>query len=108
QAGRRDPPRAERGAQEPAPGRREPGVLHQGGEHRPDADPGGAVRHRRRADSPPPREGRMNPRIAIALVALLVVVGSGALYYQYQERAQKADNVGALGRPLLKDLKLAE
>ena len=50
----------------------------------------------------------MNPRIAVALVALLVVVGGGALYYQYQERTQKADNAAALGRPLLKDLKLAD
>ena len=50
----------------------------------------------------------MNARIAVALVALLVVVGGGALYYQYQERSQKADNVAMLGRPLLKDLKVAD
>ena len=50
----------------------------------------------------------MNARIALVLVVLLVVLGGGALLYRYQENARRPDNVAALGRPLLKDLKVAD
>jgi hypothetical protein len=41
-------------------------------------------------------------------VVLLAVLGGGALLYQQQERARRPDNVGTLGRTLLKDLKAAD
>jgi hypothetical protein len=50
----------------------------------------------------------MNARIAIALVVLLTLVGGAALVYQYQERARRPDNAATLGRPLLKDLQVAD
>jgi len=50
----------------------------------------------------------MNARFALILVVLLVVLGGGALLYQYQERSRRPDNVGTLGRSLFKDLKAAE
>jgi hypothetical protein len=50
----------------------------------------------------------MNARLAAILVVLLVILGGGALLYQYQERSQRPVNSDALGRPLLKDLKAAE
>ena len=50
----------------------------------------------------------MNPRLAAILVVLLVILGGGALLYQYQETSQRPANSDALGRPLLKDLKAAE
>jgi len=50
----------------------------------------------------------MNARIAIVLVVLLAVLGGAALIYNYKERTERAENVGTLGRPLLKDLKVAE
>jgi len=50
----------------------------------------------------------MNARVALVLVVLLVALGGGALLYNYQERTQKADNVATLGRPLLKELKVAD
>jgi hypothetical protein len=50
----------------------------------------------------------MNARIAIALVVLLTLVGGAALVYQYQERARRPDNAATLGRPLLKDLRVAD
>ena len=50
----------------------------------------------------------MNARFALILVVLLVILGGGALLYQYQERSQRPGNVGTLGRNLHKDLKAAE
>ena len=50
----------------------------------------------------------MNARVAAILVLLLAVLGGGALFYQYQERARRPDNVGTLGRALFKDLKVAD
>jgi hypothetical protein len=50
----------------------------------------------------------MNARLVAILVVLLVVLGGGALLYQYQERSQRPVNSDTLGRPLLKDLKAAE
>ena len=50
----------------------------------------------------------MNARIVLVLVVLLAALGGSALVYNYQERTQKADNVAALGKPLLKDLKVAD
>jgi hypothetical protein len=50
----------------------------------------------------------MNARVALALVALLIVLGGGALLYYHQENAAQAPNVATLGRPLLKDLKAAD
>jgi len=50
----------------------------------------------------------MNARLAAILVVLLVILGGGALLYQYQERTQRPANSDVLGRPLLKDLKAAE
>ena len=50
----------------------------------------------------------MNARVAAILVVLLVVLGGGALLYQHQERTQRPENVGTLGRTLFKDLKVAD
>jgi len=50
----------------------------------------------------------MNARLVAILVVLLVVLGGGALLYQYQERSQRPGNSDTLGRPLLKDLKAAD
>ena len=50
----------------------------------------------------------MNARVAIVLVVLLAVLGGGALLYSYQERTRRPENVATLGRPLLKDLKVAD
>jgi len=50
----------------------------------------------------------MNPRFTLILVVMLAVLGGGALLYQYQERMRRPDNVGTLGRVLLKDLKAAD
>ena len=50
----------------------------------------------------------MNARVALVLVVLLVVLGGAALVYNYQERTERAENVATLGRPLLKDLKVAD
>ena len=50
----------------------------------------------------------MNARFAVILVVLLIVLGGGALLYQHQERSRRPDNVGTLGRGLLKDLKAAD
>lgn len=50
----------------------------------------------------------MNARVAAILVVLLAVLGGGALLYQQQERARRPENVAALGRVLLKDLKAAD
>jgi hypothetical protein len=50
----------------------------------------------------------MNARIVGILVALLVVLGGGALVYFQQERSRQASNVASLGQPLLKDLKAAD
>jgi hypothetical protein len=49
----------------------------------------------------------MNARIALTLVVLLVVLGGGALVYQYQENARRPENVATLGRALLKDVPAA-
>src|ERR1700740_2472349 len=43
----------------------------------------------------------MNARVVLVLVVLLAALGGGALLYSHQERTQKADNVLALGRPLV-------
>jgi len=50
----------------------------------------------------------MNARVAAVLVALLVLFGGGALYYFEQARTQKPAGVAALGKPLLKGLKVAD
>jgi Domain of unknown function (DUF4340) len=50
----------------------------------------------------------MNPRFVLILVVLLGILGGGALLYQYQEKSRRPENVAALGRPLIKDLKAAE
>lgn len=50
----------------------------------------------------------MNARLVAILVVLLVVLGGGALLYQYQERSQRPGNSDTLGRALLKDLKAAD
>lgn len=50
----------------------------------------------------------MNARVAAILVVLLVALGGGALVYQHQERSRRPENVGTLGRVLLKDLKVAD
>jgi hypothetical protein len=49
----------------------------------------------------------MNARIALVLVVLLAILGGGALIYRHQESAQRPENVGKLGRPLLKDVQAA-
>src|SRR6185369_15110025 len=96
------------GAQEPAPGRRKPGVLDQGREHRADAAARRAHRPARGVRRRQAEESGMNARLAAILVVLLVILGGGALLYQYQERTQRPANSDVLGRPLLKDLKAAE
>jgi hypothetical protein len=50
----------------------------------------------------------MNARFAVVLVVLLVILGGGALLYQHQDRSRRPDNVGTLGRSLLKELKAAD
>ena len=50
----------------------------------------------------------MNRRVAGILLVLLAVLGGAALLYHGQERARRPANVGALGQPLLKDLKVAD
>jgi hypothetical protein len=50
----------------------------------------------------------MNARIVGILVIMLVVLGGGALLYRQQESDRRPANAGALGQPLLKDLKAAE
>ena len=50
----------------------------------------------------------MNARVAAILLALLVLLGGGALYYFQQARSAKPAGIGALGKPLLKDLKAAD
>ena len=50
----------------------------------------------------------MNARLVAILVVLLVVLGGGALLYQYQERSQRPGNSDMLGRALLKNLKAAD
>jgi hypothetical protein len=50
----------------------------------------------------------MNARIAAVLVVLLTIIGGGALYYHQKERSRSPANVGTLGQPLLKDLKVSE
>ncbi|HTL25660.1 MAG TPA: DUF4340 domain-containing protein [Burkholderiales bacterium] len=49
----------------------------------------------------------MNARVAALLVVLLALFGGGALYYYHQARTQKPAGIAALGKPLLKDLKVA-
>jgi len=41
-------------------------------------------------------------------VVLLAVIGGGALFYYQQERSRSPANVGTLGQPLLKGLKVSE
>src|SRR5262245_12598070 len=50
----------------------------------------------------------MNARIAAILVALLVVLGAGALVYQRFDRASAPTNAAALGQPVLKTFKAAD
>jgi len=50
----------------------------------------------------------MSARIAAVLVVLLAIIGGGALYYYQKERSRSPANVGTLGQPLLKDLKVSE
>jgi hypothetical protein len=50
----------------------------------------------------------LNARVAAILVVLLVALGGGALIYQQQERARRPENVGTLGRVLIRDLKIAD
>src|SRR5438067_2080310 len=50
----------------------------------------------------------MNARVALVLVVLLAMLGGGALLYSYRERTERADNVATLGKPLLKDLMVAD
>jgi hypothetical protein len=50
----------------------------------------------------------VNARVAAVLVLLLAVLGGGALLYQYQERARRPDNVATLGKPVVKDLQVAD
>jgi hypothetical protein len=50
----------------------------------------------------------VNARVASTLVILLAVLGGGALLYHYQERSRRPANVGALGRTLFKELKVAD
>ena len=50
----------------------------------------------------------MNPRIALIFVVLLAVLGGTALLYYHQEGSRRPENVGTLGKSLLKDLKAAE
>lgn len=50
----------------------------------------------------------MNARVVLVLVVLLAVLGGGALLYSYRESNERADNVATLGKPLLKDLKVAD
>ena len=50
----------------------------------------------------------MNARVAAILLVLLVLLGGGALYYFQQARTAKPAGIGALGKPLLKDLKAAD
>ncbi len=50
----------------------------------------------------------MNARIAAVLVALLVLIGGGALQYYQQSQSQKPAGAATLGKPLIKGLKAAE
>lgn len=50
----------------------------------------------------------MNARVAAILVVLLAVLGGGAILTYQQEKARRPENVGALGRTLLKELKAAD
>jgi hypothetical protein len=50
----------------------------------------------------------MSPRVALILVVLLVALGGGALVFQQQESARRPENVGTLGRGLLKDVRVAD
>jgi hypothetical protein len=50
----------------------------------------------------------LNARFAAILVVLLGVLGGAALLYQHDERSRRPDNVGTLGRTLLKDLQAAD
>ena len=50
----------------------------------------------------------MNARIALILVVLLAVLGGAAIVYYQQEGSRRPENVGTLGKNLLKDLKASE
>jgi len=50
----------------------------------------------------------MNARLAVILVALLVVLGGGALVYQRFDRADAPSNAAALGQPVLKEFKASD
>lgn len=50
----------------------------------------------------------MNARVTIILVALLVILGGGALVYQRFDRAGAPSNAAVLGQPVLKDFKASD
>jgi len=50
----------------------------------------------------------VNARVAAILVVLLAVLGGGALLYQQQDRSRRPENVGTLGKTLLKELPAAD
>lgn len=50
----------------------------------------------------------MNRRHAAILLALLVVLGGGALFYRHAQRAREAPQAGVLGQPLIRGLTLAD
>ena len=50
----------------------------------------------------------MSSRLVAILVVLLAVLGGAALLYRHDQGARRPDNVGTLGRTLLKDLKAAD
>ena len=50
----------------------------------------------------------MSARVVAILVVLLAVLGGAALLLQREDATQRPEGAGALGKPLLKDLKAAE
>ncbi|MGQ0544988.1 MAG: DUF4340 domain-containing protein [Betaproteobacteria bacterium] len=50
----------------------------------------------------------MNARVAAILVLLLAVLGGGALLYYQEERGRRPQNIDTLGRPLFKELRVAD
>jgi len=50
----------------------------------------------------------MNARAAAVLVVLLLVLGGGALLYQRQEAERRPADLGELGQPVIKNLKVAD
>ncbi len=50
----------------------------------------------------------MNRRHAAILLALLVALGGGALFYRHEQRTREAPQAGVLGQPLIRGLTLAD